>query len=162
MHMVKILASILLVLGLAHSAHGQALPIDKLTPYLPTQSERQAANIASWGTLGTTMALDIKSAWDSPDRDRALRLAGERIAITAATGYLTKFLTHRMRPDGSNAQSFFSLHTAFAFSTLGGPRRSVALSMSISTAGLRVAAGKHWLTDVLVGAGVGSLTSRIR
>ncbi len=48
------------------------------------------------------------------------------------------------------------------FSTVGSSRLAFSLPLAIGTGGLRVAAGKHWVSDVLVGAGVGLLTSRIR
>lgn len=51
---------------------------------------------------------------------------------------------------------------ADAFAGLGGPRLEFALPLAVSTGGLRVAADKHWLTDVLAGAAVGAITSRIR
>lgn len=148
--------------------HAQALPIDKLTPPLPTASERKIADIASWGTVLAAVALDAKSSWDAPDRKRALILQGTRVGITYGAVFLVKTLIHRERPCAPSSScgtdnpdfSFYSAHTALAFSTIGGPRLAFALPLSIGTGGLRVAGGKHYLSDVLVGAGAGWLTGR--
>ena len=86
----------------------------------------------------------------------------DAVYIEPLTVEFAERVIERERPDGSDRLSFYSMHTAMAFQTLGGPRLAVALPVSVGTGGLRVAAGKHWLTDVLVGAGVGALTSRIR
>ena len=158
----RVLASIFVAVSLARSASAQGTSFDRLTPAFPTAGERTAADVASWVTVGTAVALDLRAAWRSGDRKHQLHLAGARIFATWTLASLAKGLAHRERPDGSNNLSFYSMHTAMAFQTLGGPRVSVALPLSVGTGGLRVAAGKHWLTDVLVGAGVGALTSRIR
>lgn len=135
---------------------------------LPTAAERRAADVASWVTVGATVTLDTVQAWRSPDRLVALRQEGLRIGVTYAAVFAAKWLIHRDRPCAPDCghdnahMSFFSGHTALAFSTVGGPRLSVSIPLAVSTGGLRVAAGKHWPTDVLVGAGVGLLTSRIR
>jgi membrane-associated phospholipid phosphatase len=85
-------------------------------------------------------------------------LYGLRLGVTYGAAFAAKKLVHRERPcapldcgiDNPDF-SFYVGHTALAFSTLGGPRLSVALPLAISTGGLRVAGGKHYLTDVLVG-----------
>lgn len=161
--MVKnLLASILLAIALPSAVAAQGTSLDKLTPALPTAGERRAASIASWVTVGTLIALDTRASWKSEDRSHALNMQAARLFATWTMASLAKGLANRERPDGSDRQSFYSMHTAMAFQTLGGPRVAFALPVSVGTGGLRVAAGKHWLTDVLVGAGVGALTSRLR
>lgn len=146
----------------------QPVSIDRLAPSLPTAGERRAADAVSWGLVVTAVALDARASWQSPDRGRAFVLQGARLGVTFGVAYLVKALVHRRRPCApacgidDPAYSFFSAHTAVAFSTVGGPRLSVSIPLAVGTGGLRIAAGKHWLTDVLVGAGVGALTSRIR
>jgi membrane-associated phospholipid phosphatase len=166
---MKIFLALLLCLGWAIGAAAQALPIDTLTPALPSQGARTVADVASWATVLVTVVADAKASWDAPDRLRAFELQGIRVGVTYGAVFAAKYLVHRERPCAPSScgidnpdMSFFSGHTALAFSTLGGPRLSVALPLSISTGGLRVMANKHYLTDVLVGAGVGALTSRIR
>ena len=150
------------------TAFGQPLAVDRITPQLPTSAERLAADIVSWATVATAVALDTKVSWDSADRGHAFRMQGARVLVTYAAVLTAKRLIGRTRPcapscgaDNPNF-SFFSGHTTLAFSTVGGPRLAVSLPLAISTGGLRIAAGKHWLTDVLTGAGVGLLTSRLR
>ena len=92
-------------------------------------------------------------------------MQGARIGVTYGVGLAVKGLTKRDRPcapDCGLGDSFYSLHTALPFSAVGGPRLAFVLPFAISTGGLRVAADKHWLTDVLAGAGAGYLASLIR
>ncbi len=114
-------------------------------------------------------ALDSKASWDCQNRLHCYEFQGIRLGVTYGTVLLVKHLVHRQRPcapsdcgiDDPNA-SFYSAHTAGGFQTLGGPSPAVVLPLAISTGSLRVAAGRHWISDTLVGAGVGFLTSKIR
>jgi membrane-associated phospholipid phosphatase len=134
----------------------------------PSASARQASDIMSWGTVLGNLTLDTVQSAQCADRVHCFKMQAIRDGVTLGAVVGVKALVHRLRPcapdcgrDDPDA-SFFSGHTAFAFSALGGPRLSFALPLAIGTGGMRVTAGKHWLTDVLVGAGVGTLTSRIR
>lgn len=156
-------AAMLVLLLLPAHAAAQAMAIDSLTPALPTAGERSAADVASWATVIAGVVMDAKASWDAPDRLHALELQGARVGATYGAVFAAKLLVHRLRPCArsgcgiDNPQfSFFSGHTALAFSTLGGPRLSVALPLAVGTGGLRVAAGKHYLTDVLTGAAIGA------
>jgi membrane-associated phospholipid phosphatase len=165
---MKILLWLFLVLLLAAPVRAQSIAFDTWTPPLPTHGERVAADAVSWATSLSAVALDAKASWDAPDRLRAFELQGVRVGITYGAVFLAKTLVHRERPcapacGADNPDySFYSGHTAIAFASMGGARLAISLPLAVSTAGLRVAAGKHWLTDVLVGAGAGALTSRIR
>lgn len=152
------------------TAEAQPTAVDRWTPPLPTKTERTIADIASWGTAFMPVAMDTKVSWDSVDRAKAFLLQGVRVGATYGMVFLVKQLVHRQRPcapddcgpvDNPNF-SFYSGHTALAFQATGGPRLAVSLPFQIATGGLRVAAGKHWLTDVLVGSGAGLLAGRIR
>ena len=135
---------------------------------LPTEMQRKVADAASWATALTTVALDTRASWDCPDRRRCFTTQGARLGVTYGVVYLVKKLVHRKRPCypdcgiDNQFSSFYSAHTALAFQSVGGPRLMFTIPLSIGTGGLRVAAGKHWITDTLVGAGAGLLTSRIR
>jgi hypothetical protein len=82
-----------------------------------------------------------------------------------------KKLTSTMRPDSSNRLSFPSGHTAQAFISAEFLRREYKdVSPWIGVAGYAVAVGtgflrmynnKHWLNDVIAGAGVGILSTHI-
>lgn len=82
-----------------------------------------------------------------------------------------KTTTYVMRPDGSNNHSFPSGHTATAFMTATmlskeyghkSPWISIGAYTTATATGLmRMTNNKHWLSDVLTGAGVGILTTEM-
>jgi membrane-associated phospholipid phosphatase len=82
-----------------------------------------------------------------------------------------KRLTGVMRPDSSNRLSFPSGHTAQAFIAAEFMRQEyrdvspwygvAAYTMAISTGFLRMYNNHHWLNDVIAGAGVGILSTRL-
>lgn len=91
------------------------------------------------------------------------------MAITVNT---LKNTIHVRRPDGSASNSFPSGHTATAFMTATmmhkeygltrSPWYSIgAYSMATATAVSRMLNNKHWLSDVMVGAGVGILSTEL-
>lgn len=100
------------------------------------------------------------------------------LTIISATAYLltgisvygVKALTRVERPDGSSRNSFPSGHTAIAFAGAEILRREYwNVSPWIGIAGYAFAAGtgflrmynnRHWLTDVVAGAGFGILCAR--
>ncbi|MBI5502752.1 MAG: phosphatase PAP2 family protein [Deltaproteobacteria bacterium] len=115
-----------------------------------------------------------------------LLLVAEAAALAASVNQLTKFLVGRERPfvhalpeewkgltakPDDNNLSFFSGHTTLAFAvavsgatvaTLRGYDSAPYLwaiggTMALATGWLRIAADKHYLSDVLIGAAVGSL-----
>lgn len=136
---------------------------------LPTPAERRVADLASWGTVLASVALDTRASVACADRRRCLELQGGRIGLTYAAVFAAKLLVHRARPcapDSCGASnpnySFFSGHSALAFSTVGGARLSVSVPLAAMTGALRVSAGKHYVSDVVTGALVGGLVSRIR
>jgi membrane-associated phospholipid phosphatase len=89
--------------------------------------------------------------------------------IMGTTVNTLKATTHVMRPDGSNRHSFPSGHTATAFMTATmlskeygylSPWVSIgAYGVATATGLTRMANNKHWLSDVMVGAGIGILSS---
>ena len=82
-----------------------------------------------------------------------------------------KQTTHVERPDGSDRHSFPSGHTATAFMTATllakeyGKRSPWigfgAYTTASATGLMRMANNKHWLSDVLTGAGIGILSTEI-
>lgn len=99
----------------------------------------------------------------------------ERLIITA-TSYLamgimvngTKLAIDEKRPDSSAENSFPSGHTATAFMGAELVRIEYGLGYGISAyliassvAALRLYNNRHWLNDVLAGAGIGILSARI-
>lgn len=99
----------------------------------------------------------------------------ERLMV-GATAYLTlaavvnvtKFSVGEMRPDTEMRNSFPSGHTATAFTGAELVRAEYGLWPGISAytvataiAFLRLYNGRHWLNDVVAGAGVGILSARV-
>lgn len=99
----------------------------------------------------------------------------ERVAI-AATAYLTmsaltnigKYTFREKRPDSEARNSFPSGHTATAFTgaelmriEYGTWPGLVAYTVATVVSFLRMYNGRHWLNDVIAGAGIGILSARI-
>lgn len=99
----------------------------------------------------------------------------ERVAATAtacaATALMVngvKHTVHEKRPYGNRLNSFPSGHTATAFmgaellrEEYGGGIGVGAYALATSIAFLRLYNDRHWLNDVVAGAGVGILSARI-
>lgn len=171
-HIVRSICDAMAVLGLlllfAVRASAQPVALDHLTPALPTAAEQHAASVASWVTAVLPIVLDTRASWMSPKKVKAFELQSVRLGVTYGAAQLLKLAIHRERPCAplcgvdNPARSFPSLHTAFACTALGGPGLAIAVPLAAGTAGLRIAANKHWLTDVLTGCALGALASRIR
>lgn len=170
--MLRVLVG-LFALGVAVPVYAQPLAIDHLAGSLPTASQRRAADLVSWGTVLGSLTIDGVHTWQScrDARDacpRTATLAAVRTVTTLGATTALKMLVRRTRPCAPSCgsdnpdYSFPSGHTAWAFAAMGGGRVSVMLPLAIGSGGLRVAAGKHYLTDVLAGAGIGLAVSRIR
>ena len=95
-------------------------------------------------------------------------ILGTAYALMGTTVYAMKNITKVERPDGSVRNSFPSGHTATAFMGAELLRREYwDVSSWIGVAGYAIAAGtgffrmynnRHWLTDVIAGAGIGILS----
>lgn len=102
--------------------------------------------------------------------DRTIIL-GTAYALMGITVNSLKAVTRVERPDGSSRNSFPSGHTATAFMGAEFLRREYRdVSPWIGVAGYAVAAGtgffrmynnRHWLTDVITGAGIGILSVQV-
>ncbi|MEJ7779526.1 MAG: phosphatase PAP2 family protein [Daejeonella sp.] len=81
-----------------------------------------------------------------------------------------KAKTGKLRPSGSDRRSFPSGHTATAFVAAEFMRQefngispwygNIGYTMAGATGALRMMNNKHWLSDVLAGAGVGVLSTK--
>jgi hypothetical protein len=92
----------------------------------------------------------------------------------ALNGSVTKQIkhsTHMLRPDGADKLSFPSAHTSSAFVAAEmlhqefkdqSPWISIAgYTLASSVGALRIMNNRHWLSDVVAGAGIGMLSVRI-
>lgn len=136
---------------------------------LPTQAERNVADIGSYATVAVPMALDALSCRDSADKQKCFGMMAVRDATTFVVAQLLKRAFHQSRPcapscgiDNPN-EGMPSMHMAFVVSALGG-NKSAALnySMILGTTAGRYASNKHDKWQILAGVGLGALTSRIR
>lgn len=78
-----------------------------------------------------------------------------------------KFATQRLRPDGSDHLSFPSGHATITFATatvierhLGWRKSLLAYGIASYVAASRLHDDKHWLSDVVFGAAVGTIAGR--
>lgn len=87
-------------------------------------------------------------------------------AVAAGVTQLVKVSAKRVRPNGSDARSFFSGHTSAAFAGAAATCRLdkdycvPGYALAVATAYLRMAADKHWFSDVFTGAIVGTASGR--
>jgi hypothetical protein len=106
------------------------------------------------------------------DWPRLLASAGTSYLIMAALVNSIKYSAKEMRPDGSTANSWPSGHTATAFvgATLlhkeygltRSPWWSVAgYGVATATGVMRVLNNRHWISDVMSGAGIGILSGEL-
>lgn len=101
--------------------------------------------------------------------DRSV-IFGTSSALTIGSVFLLKYATSRTRPDGRGNDSFPSMHTAVSFMGAEFLRQEfkdqsvwygvVGYGIATATGFLRIYNNKHWLSDVLVGAGVGILGTK--
>lgn len=92
-------------------------------------------------------------------------------AIMATVVNTVKYTAHVQRPDGSNYKSFPSGHTATAFMTAmmmhkeygdRSPWYSIsAFTVAAVTGVSRQLNNRHWISDVLAGAGIGILSTEL-
>jgi len=101
------------------------------------------------------------------DRTALLGLSG---GIVALTGEVTKYSTHRLRPNKKDYLSFPSGHTAVAFmgaeflaqeySEKSPVYTVIGYSIAVTTGIFRMYNRDHWFSDVVAGAGVGVLSTK--
>ncbi len=113
-------------------------------------------------------ALGYKSKTDIKNRT-AILLKGTLLMTGVVHGL--KNLTHQLRPDNSRYNSFPSGHTAQAFAAatfLSEEYKTkfkwmpyLAYGIATSVGVLRMANNKHYISDVLVGAGLGILSMKV-
>ena len=107
-----------------------------------------------------------KSDW----KNRTLLLIKSELLMTAVVFPLKK-LSRQIRPDSSNYRSFPSGHTAQAFVAATFLHKEFghksiwysvgAYTVATAIGTLRIMNNKHWISDVLVGAGIGILSTNL-
>ena len=92
-------------------------------------------------------------------------------AVMGGTISTVKASVHRLRPDGSAFNSFPSGHTATAFAAAEFLKQEykdlspwygyAGYTVAIATGTLRMYNNKHWFSDVVAGAGIGILSTKL-
>ena len=124
--------------------------------------------------FGPVMTVGLKLAGyeGRSDWPRLLASAGMSYAIMAAFVNGIKYSAKEMRPDGSTANSWPSGHTATAFvgasllhkeyGLTRSPWWSVAgYGVATATGVMRVLNNRHWISDVMSGAGIGIMSTEL-
>jgi membrane-associated phospholipid phosphatase len=162
------------IVGVFAIAGLAATPIDKAG--VETMGEHVSKGGASIGNLGGGLYMQAAGALATyvvgrtSGNAEVASLGGDMIRAQVLSQIFvqgTKFAVSRQRPDGSNALSFPSGHSASAFATatvfqqhfgwkVGIPAYTFAGFVGAS----RMASSKHYLSDVLVGAGIGTAAGR--
>ena len=121
---------------------------------------RATADWVSTGIVAGQLTADTIKAFRADDKKSALTCLGMRVGITIGAAELVKHVVHRERPDYSDSMSFYSEHTALLFVSSGW-RFSIGIPLAVSGGYLRIAAAKHFPTDVAVGAVAGLLARKV-
>ncbi len=139
--------------GMSRISQNRQLHFDDYVQYLP---------VATYLGLCATKA---KAKHTVPERVAAGVVA--YISMTALTNGL-KYSIREQRPDSSARNSFPSGHTATAFTgaelvraEYGWGYGLAAYTVATGVAFMRLYNGRHWLNDVLAGAGVGIISAHI-
>lgn len=128
-------------------------------------------NYLQFAPLAIAYGLDaagVKSKTDLLNRS-AILVKGELLMMGSVS--ILKKYTHQLRPDGSTYNSFPSGHTAqaFAAATLLSEEYKdklpwmpyAAYGLASSVGMLRMANNRHYISDVLLGAGIGILSMKV-
>ncbi len=130
-----------------------------------------AEDYIQFAPLAANAAFDLAGMRSRTDRVNKLAIGLKSSIINFATIASLKTLTKKTRPDGSSRYSFPSGHTATAFA--GATSMTIeygkdnpwipyaAYGVAAGVGALRVAHNKHYVSDVLVGAAVGILSTKI-
>ncbi|MCT4561998.1 MAG: phosphatase PAP2 family protein [Crocinitomicaceae bacterium] len=146
-------------LRLKHEIWGDGHPKVRIDDYLQYAPGAAVFGLTAFGYKGKNTLLD------------QLFLLGGSYAIMGATVNTVKYTTKIQRPDGTTYNSFPSGHTATAFMMAEFlhqeyKHRSILFSfggyaLASGVAYLRMYNNRHWFSDVVCGAGVGMLSTKL-
>jgi len=129
----------------------------------------KADNYLRFAPAAVMIGLKIAGVPSRSSWDRMLLSDAASTALMSATLLTLKYSIPVRRPDGSDRRSFPSGHTAAAFMTATMLNKEYGhLSTWVGIGGygvatmtglMRIANDKHWLSDVIVGAGIGILAT---
>lgn len=128
-------------------------------------------DVVQFAPIGIVYGLDLLQVKAKNDLvNRTLLVVKTEILMNLMVHGL-KSTTNVIRPDGSNNNSFPSGHTAQAFMAATFMHKELgeksiwfsigAYTMATSVGVIRVLNNRHWISDVLTGAGIGILSTNI-
>jgi Membrane-associated phospholipid phosphatase len=139
--------------------------------YLQIQGNTYIDNFLPFVAPGAAYVLNWSSIQGKHNFIDRTMILGTSTLITSVLVYSSKFSIDRKRPDEDGSDSFPSMHTAVAFMGAEFLRqeygdRSIwygitGYTLAAGTGLLRMYNNRHWLSDVLTGAGVGILATKI-
>ena len=144
----------------------------KTNTQLLTDFKTGIDDYTQWFGPAMVVGLKLGGYEGRSDWPRLLASAGMSYVIMAGMVNSLKYSVKEMRPDGSTANSWPSGHTATAFvgATLlhkeygltRSPWWSVAgYGVATATGVMRVLNNRHWISDVLSGAGIGIMSTEL-
>lgn len=156
-----------------HSEHLQSLNRD-VKEEMWTDNPHKKLGIDTYMMLAPGLAVyglnaaGIQGKHNFKDRTMIYMLSS---LIANAAVFSLKDVTHTLRPDGSNYNSFPSGHTSEAFASAEFMRQEykdvspwygvAGYAMATATGMLRMYNDKHWFNDVVAGAGFGIASTRV-
>ena len=160
--------------GLIAKAEKTAFRQDYNNPHtkirlIKTKFHNESDNYTQYVPLALTIGLKIAGVESRSDWPRFWASSAASAAIMAGLVNGIKYTASEMRPDGSTRNSWPSGHTATAFlaatilhkeyGLTRSPWYSVgAYTIATATGVMRVLNNRHWISDVLSGAGIGILS----
>ncbi|BAV05337.1 PAP2 superfamily protein [Filimonas lacunae] len=127
-------------------------------------------NYLQWTPAAAVYALNLAGIKGRNNFTNRTFLFGIATLIQGATIHSLKRMTQETRPDYSNKLSFPSGHTATAFASAEFMRMEykdvspwygiAGYAVAATTGYLRMYNNKHWLSDVVTGAGIGILSTQ--
>ena len=159
-----------IVLGI--TTHSIKRDIRKVNSDINTGFHNRADDYLQWAPLALTYGLKATGYQGRSQWGRLLASNALSGAIMAAIVNGIKYTAAEERPDGSTCNSFPSGHTATAFMAATILHKEYGLTRSLwySVGGYTVATGiatfrvmnnRHWVSDVLTGAGIGILSTEL-
>lgn len=132
--------------------------------------EHHLDDYLQFGSLAVTAGLKLAGVEGRSDWPRFLTSGVFSYGLMALLVNGVKYSAKEMRPDGSTANSFPSGHTATAFvgatilhkeyGLTRSPWYSVGAYAAATTTGvMRSLNNRHWISDIMVGAGIGILST---
>lgn len=136
-------------------------------PDLPNRFGDRYGSLSGYGLLGI-LGAEILFDYRSETHDfRRFEYAGLVLLSTSAITGLLKTVVSRQRPNGKNHRSFPSGHSSHSFTVAalinelyGSGPATVAYGCAALTALHRIQDGDHYLSDVVLGAGLGIVIAR--